>query len=94
MVAYLDRKVLQHSVHHWNKGEHYVIAHFMKDKVQDRVGVPRPAFPLQTEFLHLLGADQGVKRAKKKLRHEVVGEDNLKGIGQGVKGGNKRLRSN
>lgn len=84
-------KVLQHSVRHWNTGERYVIAHFMKDKVQDRVGVPRPAFPLQTEFLHLLGTDEGVKRAKKRLRHTVVGEDNLEGMSQGV---NKRLRSN
>lgn len=80
-------KVLQHSVRHWNKGEHYVIAHFMKDKVQDRVGVPRPAFPLQTEFLHLLGTDEGVKRVKKRLRHTV----DLEGMSQGV---NKRLRSN
>ncbi|KAG1763081.1 hypothetical protein EDD22DRAFT_846611 [Suillus occidentalis] len=45
-----------HSVRHWNKGEHYVIAHFMKDK--------------------------GVKRAKKRLRHTVVGEDNLEGTGE------------
>ncbi|KAG1817891.1 hypothetical protein EV424DRAFT_1268237, partial [Suillus variegatus] len=53
-MTYIAGRVLQHSVHHWNTGEHYVIAHFMKDKVQDRVGVPRPAFPLQTDFLHLL----------------------------------------
>ncbi|KAG2345456.1 hypothetical protein BDR05DRAFT_880087, partial [Suillus weaverae] len=56
-------KVLMHSVGPWKTGEQFVIAHFMKDKVHDRVGVSRPGFPVLNNFLNLLG-----HKYKKKLR--------------------------
>jgi len=46
-----------------------VIAHFMKDKVHDRVGVSRPlTFPVQTDFLHLLGSQNLDHRSKKRAK--------------------------
>jgi hypothetical protein len=56
-------KVLTHSVGPWKTGERFVIAHFMKDKVHDRVGVSRPGFPVQMNFLNSLG-----HKCKKRLR--------------------------
>jgi len=40
-------KVLAHSVLKWSNGERLVIAHYAKDDVQDRLGVPRPFLPTQ-----------------------------------------------
>jgi hypothetical protein len=40
-------KVLAHSVPEWSEGERLVIAHYSKDNVQDRLGVPRPFLPTQ-----------------------------------------------
>ena len=55
-------KVLEHSVGPWEKGEHFVLAHFMKDDVHDRVGVARPPFPVQGDFLHLVGSEDKPKK--------------------------------
>jgi hypothetical protein len=40
-------KVLGHSVPEWDNGERMVIAHYAKDDVQCRLGVPRPSLPTQ-----------------------------------------------
>lgn len=41
-------KALYHSVEEWSKGERMVVAHYAKDDVHDRLGVPRPqALPTQ-----------------------------------------------
>ncbi|KAG1729647.1 uncharacterized protein EDB91DRAFT_1059927, partial [Suillus paluster] len=54
-MVFISGKVLEHSIGPWIKGERIVIAHFMKDKVHSRVGVPRPAFPTQDFFLQMVG---------------------------------------
>ncbi|KAG1743585.1 uncharacterized protein EDB91DRAFT_1051204 [Suillus paluster] len=64
-MCFICGKVLEHLVGPWKKGEHFVLAHFMKDKVHDRVGVTRPPFPVQGDFLHLVGSED---RPKKRLR--------------------------
>lgn len=40
-------KALAHSVPEWSGGERIVIAHYAKDNIQERVGVPRPLLPTQ-----------------------------------------------
>lgn len=54
-MVFISGKVLEHSVGPWINGERLVIAHFMKDKVHNRLGVPRPAFPTQSFFLKFIG---------------------------------------
>ncbi|KAG2084905.1 hypothetical protein BD769DRAFT_1374620, partial [Suillus cothurnatus] len=66
-MLYISGRVLEHSVGPWDNGERFVIAHFMKDKVHDRLGVPRPAFPLQSFFLEMIAGE--VSRRCKKSRH-------------------------
>jgi hypothetical protein len=64
-LVYIAGRVLEHSVGPWPNGERFVIAHFMKDAVHNRVGVPRPGFPMQSFFLELVGRRQNHKRQKK-----------------------------
>ena len=46
-----------------------MITHFMKDKVHNRLGVSRPlTFPVQTDFLHLLGSEGMDRRPKKRAK--------------------------
>ncbi|KAG1717872.1 uncharacterized protein EDB91DRAFT_1067226, partial [Suillus paluster] len=54
-MVYIAGRVLEHSVGPWINGERIVVAHFMKDAVHDRVKVPRPSFPMQRNFLELIG---------------------------------------
>ncbi|KAG1771915.1 hypothetical protein EV702DRAFT_976995, partial [Suillus placidus] len=63
-MVYISGRVLEHSVGPWLNGEQFVIAHFMKDAVHNRVGVPRPGFPMQSFFLELVGRRQKGKRQK------------------------------
>ncbi|KAG2111108.1 hypothetical protein DEU56DRAFT_762241 [Suillus clintonianus] len=63
--------VLEHSVGPWQIGERFVLAHFMKDKVHDRVGVSKPAFPVQMDFLQLLGSHDTDHRPRKRVRREI-----------------------
>jgi hypothetical protein len=67
-MCFICGKVLEHSVGPWENGERFVLAHFMKDKVHDRVGVARPAFPVQADFLHLLGSEEMRRKGKKQSR--------------------------
>lgn len=64
-MVYVSGRVLEHSVGPWLNGERLVIAHFMKDAVHERVGVPRPGFPTQSFFLELVGRKSKVRRQKK-----------------------------
>jgi hypothetical protein len=45
---FLTGKVLTHSVPQWLEGERVAIAHYSKDDVHDRLGIPRPALPTQS----------------------------------------------
>jgi hypothetical protein len=49
-MLFIVGRVLEYSVGPLGSGEHFVITHFMKDKVHDRVGVARQSFPMQTFF--------------------------------------------
>jgi len=62
---------LEHSVGPWKIGERFVLAHFMKDKVHDRVEVSKPAFPVQMDFLQLLGSLDTDHRPRKHVRREI-----------------------
>jgi hypothetical protein len=66
-MLYISGRVLEYSVGPWDNGEHFMITHFMKDKVHDRLGVPRPAFPLQSLFWEMIAGE--VSRRCKKSRH-------------------------
>jgi hypothetical protein len=55
----------------WKIGEIFVVAHFMKDKVHDRVGVSKPAFPVQMDLLQLLGSSVTDHRPRKHVRREI-----------------------
>ncbi|KAG2029992.1 hypothetical protein BDR03DRAFT_1017653 [Suillus americanus] len=57
-MLYIAGRVLEHSVGPWVDGERFVIAHFMRDKVHDRMGVPRPNFPMQSFFLEMVGKEK------------------------------------
>jgi hypothetical protein len=67
-MVFISGKVLEHSVGSWINGERFVIAHFMKDKVHARVGVQRPAFPMQSFFLQFLGEKNKLRESKHKPR--------------------------
>lgn len=56
-MLFISGIILEHSVGPWVSGERFVIAHFMKDKVHDRMGIPRPPFPMQAFFLDMVGRD-------------------------------------
>lgn len=62
---------MEHSVGPWKIGERFVVAHFMKDKVHDRVGVSKPALPVQMDFLQLLGSHDTDYRPRKRVRREI-----------------------
>lgn len=47
----LSGKVLRHGVKSWSGGERICAAHFMKDGVHNRVGQPRPAWPVLEDYL-------------------------------------------
>ncbi|KAG1717283.1 hypothetical protein EDB19DRAFT_1651486, partial [Suillus lakei] len=65
-MLYISGIILEHSVGPWVDGERFVVAHFMKDKVHDRVGVKRPNFPMQSFFLEMI--TEKVRRSSKKSR--------------------------
>ncbi|KAG2137129.1 uncharacterized protein EDB93DRAFT_1106678 [Suillus bovinus] len=60
-MVYIAGKVLEHGVPGWGDGERIVIAHFIKDKVHDKQGIPRPSFPIQHDLLKRVGAGRGLK---------------------------------
>ena len=48
-------KVFLHEVQDWLGGERVCVAHYMKDFVHERLGVPRPALPTEDDYLSLIG---------------------------------------
>ncbi|KAG1828589.1 hypothetical protein DFJ58DRAFT_849011 [Suillus subalutaceus] len=57
-MVYIAGKVLEHGVPRWGDGERIVIAHFVKDKVHDKQGIPRPGLPMEQDFLIRVGAGE------------------------------------
>ena len=49
--VWLTGRGLSHSVPPWTQGERVVIAHYSKDDVLDRLGIPRPSLPVQAKWL-------------------------------------------
>ncbi|KZP29240.1 hypothetical protein FIBSPDRAFT_727514 [Athelia psychrophila] len=47
----MSGKALSHGVKSWSGGERICAAHFMKDGVHNRVGQPRPAWPILDDYL-------------------------------------------
>lgn len=45
-MVYISGKVLEHGVPGWGDGERIVLTYFVKDKVYDKQGIPRPKFPI------------------------------------------------
>ncbi|KAG2078326.1 hypothetical protein BDR04DRAFT_1112556 [Suillus decipiens] len=58
-MVYIARKVLEHGVPRCGDGERIVIAHFVKDKVHDKQGIPRAGFLMEQDFLIPVGAGRG-----------------------------------
>ena len=67
-MLFISGIVLEHAVGPWDLGERFVIAHFMKDKVHDRMGVPRPAYPRQNYVLEMIAGDAPSQRPRKRTR--------------------------
>lgn len=67
-MLFISGMVLEHAVLPWGHGERFVIAHFMKDKVHDRMRVPRPAYPMQDHFLEMIAGDAPSQRPRKRVR--------------------------
>ena len=55
VVVALCGKVFLHEVQDWLGGERVCVAHYMKDFVHERLGVPRPALPREDDYLSLIG---------------------------------------
>ncbi|KAG1807566.1 hypothetical protein EV424DRAFT_1543856 [Suillus variegatus] len=85
-MVFICGRVLEHGVPFWGDGERVVIAHFMKDKVHERLGVPRPSFPSQKDFLDKVGA--GKKGGLKAIQRG--GGDGRRGR-RGKRGGLKAI---
>ncbi|KIK79543.1 hypothetical protein PAXRUDRAFT_161068, partial [Paxillus rubicundulus Ve08.2h10] len=49
--VFITGRILEHVVLRWEGGERVAIAYYMKDKVHDRLGVPRPTLPMQKSWL-------------------------------------------
>ena len=49
--VWLTGRGLLHSVPPWTKGERVVFAHYAKDSVYDRLGIPRPSLQTQARWL-------------------------------------------
>lgn len=71
-MVYIAGKVLEHGVPRWGDGERIVIAHFVKDKVHDKQGIPRPGLPMEQDFLIRVGAGRGGKPVMKVRRNGGV----------------------
>lgn len=50
-IVVLSGRVFLHSVDDWSGGERICIAHFIKDTVHNRQQVPRPAWPVLSNYL-------------------------------------------
>ena len=50
----ISGRVLRHEVSDWCGGERICCAHFMKDAVHERLGQPRPSWPLLADYLTLI----------------------------------------
>ncbi|KAG2127184.1 uncharacterized protein EDB93DRAFT_1096644 [Suillus bovinus] len=72
-MVYIAGKVLEHGVPGWGDGERIVIAHFIKDKVHDKQGIPRPSFLIQHDLLKWVGAGRGLKPVCKKKVGKIDG---------------------
>jgi hypothetical protein len=54
-VVALCGKLFLHEVREWLGGERVCVAHYMKDKVHERLHVPRPTWPMEQNYLSLVG---------------------------------------
>lgn len=57
-LVFLTGRVLEHSVPAWEGGERVDIAHYMKDHLHDRMGVPCPHLPFQMFWWKQFGSGQ------------------------------------
>ena len=64
-VVALCGKVLLHEVKSWQGGERLCIAHYMRDNVHNRLGVPRPGWPTMDKKYWLL------MKEKFRMRHTL-----------------------
>ncbi|KAI6169161.1 hypothetical protein EDD17DRAFT_1503089 [Pisolithus thermaeus] len=78
-IIYLAGKLLTHSVPKWGKGERIALAHYMKDAIHNRFGLPRPPFTQQKSKVlqepsgrGALYTFQPTKTRREKLTHKEV----------------------
>lgn len=54
-VTAISGKVLRHGVPEWQEGkERLCIAHFMRDRVHDRLSIPRPNWVTDVQYLEMM----------------------------------------
>ncbi|KIJ14150.1 hypothetical protein PAXINDRAFT_79769, partial [Paxillus involutus ATCC 200175] len=49
--VFITGRILEHAIPRWEGGERVALAYYMKDKVHDKLGVPRPTLPMQKGWL-------------------------------------------
>jgi hypothetical protein len=54
-VVALFGRVLLHEVNGWSEGERICITHYMKARIHERLGIPRPKWPLLGDYESLIG---------------------------------------
>lgn len=47
-------KVLRHAVYNWDTGDRLCIAHFIRDLIHDRLGLPRPQWVTNKKYLEMM----------------------------------------
>jgi len=57
-LVFLTGRVLEHAVPEWKGGESVAVAHYMKDLLHDRMGVPCPSLPSQLSWWSKFGSGQ------------------------------------
>jgi hypothetical protein len=77
-MVYIAGKVLEHGVPRWGDGERIMIAHFVKDNVYDKQGIPKLGLPMKQNFLIQVGAGRGQKPVMK-VRMNGGGEGSCPG---------------
>ena len=74
-------KVFLHEVQDWMGGERVCVAHYMKDFVHERLGVPRPALPREDDYHWKIDLEYNLKMfAKIALSQSLKGLNRTLGV--------------
>jgi len=75
-VTAICGKVLRHAVKKWQKDtDRLCIAHFMRDRVHERLSIPRPDWVTDVQFLEMM--DRDFLKRQEWVAENVVDEDDI-----------------